>query len=140
MPGSTNAWTMPIKNRIDMQSTGIRTPIGIKIFGHDIKTIERIGIQVEKIVKDIPGTRNVYAERTGLGPSMLRDENGLLAGYVYVDVAGRDIGSYVNEAKQVVSRGLNLPAGYTVSWSGQYEAMARVRQRLTLVVPLTLFL
>jgi len=74
------------------------------------------------------------------GPSMYRDENGMLSGYVYVDVAGRDIGSYVNEAKQVVSRGLTLPPGYTISWSGQYESMARVRQRLALVLPLTLFL
>lgn len=140
IPGSTNTWTMPIKNRIDMQSTGIRTPIGIKIFGHDIKTIERIGIQVEKIVKDIPGTRNVYAERTGLGPSMLRDENGLLAGYVYVDVAGRDIGSYVDEAKKAVDENLQLPQGYQLLWSGQYENMLRVHDRLKVVLPLTIFI
>jgi Cu/Ag efflux pump CusA len=140
IPGSTNAWTMPIKNRIDMQSTGIRTPIGIKIFGRDIKTIERIGIQVEKIVKDIPGTRNVYAERTGLGPYMLRDENGLLAGYVYVDVAGRDIGSYVDEAKKAVDENLQLPEGYQLLWSGQYENMLRVRDRLKVVLPLTIFI
>jgi Cu(I)/Ag(I) efflux system membrane protein CusA/SilA len=74
------------------------------------------------------------------GPSMYRDENGMLSGYVYVDVAGRDIGSYVNEAKLAVRRGLTLPAGYTIAWSGQYEAMARVRQRLAFVLPLTLFL
>ena len=219
---------MPIKNRIDMQSTGIRTPIGIKIFGHDIKTIERIGIQVEKIVKDIPGTRNVYAERTaggyfldfdlkrdqlaryGLsihdaqmtiasaiggedvtttvegqerysvnvrypselrdsvdklkhvliatpsgaqiplgevadivirtGPSMIRNENGMLAGYVYVDVAGRDIGSYVGEAKKAVDENLQLPQGYQLLWSGQYENMLRVRDRLKVVLPLTIFI
>jgi Cu(I)/Ag(I) efflux system membrane protein CusA/SilA len=74
------------------------------------------------------------------GPSMLRDENGLLSGYVYVDIAGRDLGGYVEEAKRAVNRGLKLPAGYSISWSGQYEGIARVRQRLMLVVPLTLFL
>jgi Cu(I)/Ag(I) efflux system membrane protein CusA/SilA len=74
------------------------------------------------------------------GPSMLRDENGLLSGYVYVDVAGRDIGSYVEEAKRIVRQQVKLPAGYTIAWSGQYEAMQRVRERLTIVLPLTLFL
>ena len=229
MPGVSNAWTMPIKNRIDMLTTGVRTPVGVKIFGADINRIEQLGQHIETLLKPVRGTRSVYAERTaggyfldvawdrnklaryGLsvedaqavvmsaiggenvtttvegrerypvnvrylqgyrsdpaalgrvlvptmggqqqipiaqlgevkltsGPSMLRNENGLLSGYVYVDVAGRDIGSYVEEAKQVVSRGLTLPAGYSVSWSGQYEGMARVRERLMLVVPLTLFL
>jgi Cu(I)/Ag(I) efflux system membrane protein CusA/SilA len=74
------------------------------------------------------------------GPSMLRNENGLLSGYVYVDITGRDLGSYVEEAKQAVNRGLTLPAGYSIAWSGQYEGIARVRQRLMLVMPLTLFL
>ena len=229
MPGVSNAWTMPIKNRIDMLTTGVRTPVGVKIFGADINRIEQLGQHIETLLKPVRGTRSVYAERTaggyfldvawdrnklaryGLsvedaqavvmsaiggenvtttvegrerypvnvrylqgyrsdpaalgrvlvptmggqqqipiaqlgevkltsGPSMLRNENGQLSGYVYVDVAGRDIGSYVEEAKQVVSRGLTLPAGYSVSWSGQYEGMARVRERLMLVVPLTLFL
>jgi Cu(I)/Ag(I) efflux system membrane protein CusA/SilA len=229
LPGVSNAWTMPIKNRVDMLTTGIRTPVGVKVFGSDINTIEQIGRHIETLLTNVPGTRSVFAERTGggyfldiswnreklarygltvdaaqavvtsaiggenvtttvegrerypvnvryqrafrgdtnaighvlvpamngqqqipinqladvklvAGPSMYRDENGMLSGYVYVDVAGRDIGSYVNEAKQIVSRGLKLPAGYTVAWSGQYEAMARVRQRLTLVIPLTLFL
>ena len=228
MPGVSNAWTMPIKNRIDMLTTGIRTPVGVKVFGSDIKTIEHIGRQIEGLVAPVPGTRSVFAERTtdgyfldvawdrdklaryGMsmddaqsvvtsaiggenvtttiegrerypvnvrylrdfrsdpaalgrvlvpamggqqipvaalgevklteGPSMYREENGLLSGYVYVDVAGRDLGSYVEEAKQVVSRGLQLPAGYAITWSGQYEAMARVRKRLTIVVPMTLFL
>ena len=200
IPGTTNAWTMPIKNRIDMLSTGVRTPIGIKVLGSDINEIERIGIQLEGIIRNIPGTRSVYAERTaggyfldfdlkrdqlaryGLsihdaqmtissaiggedvtetvegqerysvnvrypaesresveklrhvfiatpsgaqiplgqiadivlrtGPSMIRNENGLLAGYVYVDVAGRDIGSYVDEAKRVVEEKLQFPQGY----------------------------
>jgi len=226
IPGSTNAWTMPIKNRIDMLSTGIRTPIGIKILGSDMEEIERIGIQLEGIIKDIPGTRSVYAERTaggyfldfdlkreqlaryGLsihdaqmtiasaiggedvattvegqeryavnvrypselrdsveklkhvliatptgaqiplgevadivirtGPSMIRNENGLLAGYVYVDVANRDIGSYVKDARRVVEQKVQLPQGYDLLWSGQYENMLRVRERLKVVLTLTL--
>ena len=229
MPGVSNAWTMPIKNRVDMLTTGVRTPVGVKVFGSNIGTIEQLGLQIETLLKPVRGTRSVYAERTaggyfldvvwdrdklaryGLsvedaqgvvmsaiggenitttvegrerypvnvrylqgyrsdpaaltrvlvpvmggqqqipvaqlgevkltsGPSMLRNENGLLSGYVYVDIAGRDLGSYVEEAKQVVNRGLKLPAGYSISWSGQYEGIARVRQRLMLVVPLTLFL
>ena len=228
IPGTTNAWTMPIKNRIDMLSTGVRTPIGIKILGADVKEIETVGTHLEMILKDVPGTRSVYAERVaggyfldfelkrealaryGLsvadaqtvvmsaiggenitttiegrerypvnvryprdlrddvealqrvlvptpagqhiplvqladlklvsGPAMLRNENGLLAGYVYVDVAGRDIGGYVTEAKRVVADSLTLPQGYALVWSGQYENMIRVRQRLKIVLPLTLFL
>lgn len=228
IPGSTNAWTMPIKNRIDMLSTGIRTPIGIKILGSDINEIQRIGTRLESIIKNVPGTRSVYAERTaggyfldfdikrhelaryGLsvrdvqmtvssaiggedvtttvegqerypvnvryplelrdsteklkhvliatpsgaqiplgqvadivfrtGPSMIRNENGLLAGYVYVDVTGRDIGTYVDEAKKIVAASLQLPEGYGLIWSGQYENMLRVRERLKVVLPLTLFI
>ncbi|MBI4004425.1 MAG: efflux RND transporter permease subunit [Candidatus Omnitrophica bacterium] len=228
IPGTTNAWTMPIKNRIDMLTTGVRTPIGIKIFGDDLKRIEETGAHLEMILKDIPGTRSIYAERVaggyfvdfdlkrdelaryGLsvdeaqmivmsaiggenitttvegrerypvnvryprelrddleklervlvptptgqhiplaqiadivlrsGPAMIRNENGLLAGYVYVDMAGRDIGSYVTEAKRAVRERLTLPPGYALSWSGQYEYMARVAQRLLVVVPVTLFL
>ncbi|HNV85658.1 MAG TPA: efflux RND transporter permease subunit, partial [Candidatus Omnitrophota bacterium] len=228
IPGTTNAWTMPIKNRIDMLSTGVRTPIGIKVLGSDIKKIEEIGTHLETILKDIKGTRSVYAERVaggyfldfdlkrdalaryGLsvadvqavitsaiggenitttiegcerypvnvrysrefrndtdklqrvlvptpsgqqipiaelaaikmvsGPAMIRNENGLLAGYVYVDMAGRDIGSYVHDAKQIVARELKLPQGYSLIWSGQYENMIRVQERLKVVVPLTLFL
>jgi len=228
MPGVSNAWTMPIRNRIDMLTTGIRTPVGVKIFGADADQIERIGRQVEALLTKVRGTRSAFAERTtggyfldvnwhreqlaryGLsiddvqqfvtgaiggenvtttvegrerypvnvrylqgyrdtpsaigrimltgtngqlvplsqlgdvsltaGPSMLRNENGLLSGYVYVDVTGRDVGSYVSEARQVVSSGLTLPVGYSIAWSGQYEAMARVRRRLTIVLPLTLFL
>jgi Cu(I)/Ag(I) efflux system membrane protein CusA/SilA len=226
--GVTNAWTMPIKARIDMLSTGVRTPIGIKILGADLKTIEQTGAHLEMILKDIPGTRSVYAERVaggyfvdfnlnrdelaryGLsvqevqmvimsaiggenitttiegrerypvnvryprelrddieqlkrvlvptpagqhiplvqladikllsGPSMLRNENGLLSGYVYVDIAGRDIGTYVTDAKKQVAKELTLPTGYTLLWSGQYENMIRVRERLKVVLPLTLFL
>ncbi|MBV6433455.1 MAG: Cation efflux system protein CusA [Bryobacteraceae bacterium] len=229
IPGVSNAWTMPIKNRIDMLTTGIRTPAGIKIYGSDIHVIESLGTQIERILKDVPGTRSVFSERTGggyfldfdwkrdnlaryglsiddaqmvlmsaiggdnitttiegrerypvsvryfrdyrsnlnelgrvlvpvmdgrmqipisqladirmrSGPAMLRDENGMLNGYVYVDVAGRDIGGYVNEAKELVRQKLNMPAGYSVVWSGQYEAMQRVREKLKIVAPMTLFL
>ncbi len=228
IPGTTNAWTMPIKNRIDMLTTGVRTPIGIKVLGSDLKTIEQIGTHVEMILRSVRGTRSVYAERVtggyfldfelkreqlaryGLsveeaqtilasavggepvtttiegrerytvsvryarelrddveklkrvlvptmsgheiplaeiadlrfvsGPSMIRNENGLLAGYVFVDMAGRDIGSYVAEAKQAVARELKLPTGTTLLWSGQYENMIRVKNRLKVVIPLTLFI
>ncbi len=227
-PGVTNAWTMPIKARIDMLTTGVRTPIGIKIFGSDLKQVEKIGTDLEGLLQGIDGTRSVYAERTAggyfldfdlkreelarygltikeaemvimsaiggepvtttvegrerytvnvryarelrdtlpklrrvlvptmsgaqvplaqladielrLGPAMIRNENGLLAGYVYVDVAGRDIGGYVEEAKRKVAQSLRLPAGYSIQWSGQYENMARVRERLKVVLPLTLFI
>ncbi|MGH9751136.1 MAG: efflux RND transporter permease subunit [Candidatus Polarisedimenticolia bacterium] len=228
VPGVTNAWTMPIKNRIDMLTTGVRTPIGIKIFGSDLQVIERIGAAIEAALRDLRGTRSIYAERTaggyfldfdlrredlaryGLtvaeaqmviqsaiggetitttiegrerysvivryaremrdsldrlqrvlvptmsgaqiplaqiadirmttGPSMIRDENGMLAGYVYVDLAGRDIGGYVEEAKRVVAERVEVPTGYSLQWSGQYENMLRVRARLKLVIPITVFL
>ncbi len=227
-PGVSNAWTMPIKARIDMLSTGIRTPVGIKIFGADLSEIEKIGIQVENIVKGIKGARSVYAERVtggyfidfdikrdqiaryGLsvkdvediimsaiggesvtttiegrerytvnvryarelrddlpklrrvlvpttsgaqipieqladiklttGPAMIRDEDGMLSGYVYVDIAGRDVGGFVKEAKQVVEKELKIPTGYSLAWSGQFENMLRVRDRLRVVLPITIFL
>ncbi len=228
LPGTTNAWTMPIKNRIDMLTTGVRTPVGVKVFGADLAEIERIGTELERILPAVAGTRSVYAERvaggyfldfdlrreqlaryglsvadaqttimtaiggdnitttvegrarypvnlryprelrdnveslrrvlvrtasgaqipleqladihTTLGPSMIRDENGRLAGYVYVDVdtSKRAVGSYVAEAKELVASKLKLPEGYSLTWSGQYEAMERVRARLQLVVPITL--
>ncbi|HEX6973470.1 MAG TPA: CusA/CzcA family heavy metal efflux RND transporter, partial [Vicinamibacterales bacterium] len=226
-PGVSNAWTMPIKARIDMLSTGIRTPVGLKISGADYATIERIGTQVERVLPGVPGTRSVFAERTGggyfldiewnrdalaryglsveqaqtvvqnaiggenvtttiegrerypvnvrymrdfrsdldalsrtlvpasegrrqiplgnlatikvaSGPAMIRDEDGLLTGYVFVDVAGRDIAGYVQDARRVVEEQVSLPAGYAILWSGQYEAMARVRTRLMYIIPLTL--
>ena len=225
-PGVTNAWTMPIKNRIDMLTTGIRTPVGIKIFGPDLKEIEKLGEHLETVLKDVPGTRSVYAERvssgyfldfdinreaiaryglklmdvgeiiesaiggeniattiegrerypinvrylrelrddpdklqrvlvetpTGAqvplaqlatlrflnGPPMIRDENGMLAGYVFLDMSGRDIGSYVTDLKRAVADNVVLAPGYTLVWSGQYEFMERVKERLKFVVPLTL--
>jgi Cu(I)/Ag(I) efflux system membrane protein CusA/SilA len=227
-PGIPNIWTMPIRNRIDMLSTGVRTPVGIKILGSDLGRIQRIGEDLERILRDVPGTRTVLAERTaggyyvdfdlrredlaryGLsiddaqtivasavggetvtttvegreryavnvryardfrddverlrrvlvptesgaqiplaqladirvreGPAMIRNENGQLAGYVYVDMAGRDIGGFVTDAKREVASRLELPPGYTLLWSGQYENLARVRQRLKIVLPLTVFL
>lgn len=227
-PGVSNAWTMPIKARIDMLSTGIRTPIGIKIYGADLKEIEKIGTHLEMIMRDIKGTRNIYAERVAggyfvdfdikreeiarygltikevemlimtaiggepitttiegrerytvnvrysrelrdnldklrrvlvptmsgaqiplgqladihlsLGPSMIRDENGMLSGYVYVDIAGSDVGGYVSLAKKIVAEKFKLPTGYSILWSGQYENMLRVRERLKFVIPLTIFI
>ncbi|MCZ7649749.1 MAG: efflux RND transporter permease subunit [Thermoanaerobaculia bacterium] len=228
IPGVTNAWTMPIKARIDMLSTGVRTPVGIKIFGRDLEEIQRLGEELEPILQAVPGTRSVFAERVaggyfldieprrdrlarhGLtvgelqmvvatavggeqvttvidgrerfpvnvryprelredperlarvlvptpggaqvplgqlaeirlvhGPAMVRNENGFLAGYVFVDVAGRDVGGYVEEAKRAVGERLALPAGTTLVWSGQYENMQRVRERLQVIVPVTLAL
>ncbi len=227
-PGVTNAWTMPIKARIDMLTTGVRTPVGIKVFGGNLEIIEGIGSKIEAVLKDVPGTRSIYAERAaggyfvdfdlrrdqlaryGLtiaeaqmviqsaiggevitrtiegrerytvnvryareerddldrlsrvlvptmsgaqiplaqladirlvsGPAMIRDENAMLAGYVYVDLAGRDVGGYVEEAKKLVEEKVALPAGYSIQWSGQYENMLRVRERLKVVVPITIFL
>jgi Cu(I)/Ag(I) efflux system membrane protein CusA/SilA len=231
LPGISNAWTMPIKGRLDMLSTGIRTPVGIKISGADLETIERVARETEAVVQKVPGTRSVYAERVaggyfldfvlkrdalaryGLtvddanmlvmtavggdnqtttvegrerygvsvryardyredldalrrvllplpggqgqipmeaiadvvlaqGPSMIRNENGLLAGYVYVDfdTSKIDVGSYVERAKEAVAAGVQLPQGYAMSWSGQYENMLRVRERLQVIVPFTLVL
>jgi Cu(I)/Ag(I) efflux system membrane protein CusA/SilA len=228
LPGVANAWTMPIKNRIDMLSTGIRTPVGVKIFGPDLNKIEEIGKHIEMALQSVPGTRTIYAERVtsgyyldfdlkrdeiaryGLaiddvqmliesviggesisttvegrerypvsvrysrelredpeklkrilipgmngaqvplgqlvdlrltsGPAMIRDEDAQLSGYVYVDMAGRDIGGYVDEAKKKVAEQVQLPPGYTITWSGQYEYMQRAKERLIYVVPLTLLI
>ncbi len=228
IPGAVNAWTMPIKNRIDMLTTGIRTPIGIKILGPDLAVIERVGTEIEAVLRELPRTRSIYAERTaggyfldfdlrrdqlarygltigeaqmvimsaiggepitttvegrerytvnvryaretrdnldGLrrvlvpttngaqvplaqladirlttGPGMIRDENGMLAGYVFVDIAGSDVGGYVEEAKEAVAKEVEVPTGYAIQWSGQYENMLRVRERLKIVVPITIFL
>ena len=225
VPGLSNAWTMPIRGRIDMLNSGIRTPLGLKIFGDDPRKIDEIGQQISAILPAVPGTRGVFAERTNqgyfldivwrrddlarygvsmkqaedvlssaiggenvttvyqgsarypvnvrymrdfrssrdalahlliqspsgrqvpiseladikpvTGPAMIRDENGMLAGYVYLDVAGRDMGKYINDANQALKQ-LHLPVGYTVSWGGQSESLARANRRLAVVVPLTL--
>jgi Cu(I)/Ag(I) efflux system membrane protein CusA/SilA len=227
LPGVANAWTMPIRARIDMLSTGIRTPLGIKVFGADLQELERIARQIEQSVQRVPGTSSAYAERlTGgyyldiepipselgrygltvgdvndtvamaLGgetltttvegrqrfgviaryPRELRDspeaiarqvlistsqgaqiplgqvarlsishgapsirtENALLAAYVYVDLHGRDMGSYVAEAKQAVEANVKLPPGYFIVWSGQFEFLEHAAARLKIVVPITL--
>jgi Cu(I)/Ag(I) efflux system membrane protein CusA/SilA len=228
LPGLANAWTMPIKGRIEMLSTGLRTPVGLKIAGGDLNTIEEIGAQVEAALTPVEGTQSVFAERTGSGyfldfiwnrealaryglsieeaqeviqkaiggenigftvegrerypvnvrymrdfrsdlgalgrvlvpagdgrqvplsqlaeirvasgPAMIRDEDGLLTGYVYVDIAGRDISGYIREAGRRLRESVELPAGYSVTWSGQFEAMERVKRRLFVVAPITLFL
>ncbi len=232
LPGVQNAWTMPIRARIDMLSTGIRTPVGIKIFGPDLNKIQELGIRIETLLKEVPGTRSVFAERAaggyftdikirrdaiaryGLtvgevqeviqsaiggmnvtrtiegrerypvnvrylrelrddiekigrilvpakmmadpargmgfaqvplaqladinlttGPAMIRDEDAMLAGYVFIDVDHKDIGGYVEQAKRVIREKLELPTGYLLSWSGQYEFQLRARQRLKIMLP-----
>ncbi|MGE5799205.1 MAG: efflux RND transporter permease subunit, partial [Syntrophaceae bacterium] len=229
LPGLASGWTMPIRGRIEMLSTGLRTPIGLKISGADLDTIEEIGETVESVLSAVPGTRSVFAERTGSGyfldfewdrgalsryglsideaqevvqkaiggenvtttvegrerypvnvrymrdfrsdlsalgrvfvpvsggqkqvplsqlarvsvvsgPAMIRDEDGLLVGYVYLDVAGRDAQGYIDEAGKLIRETVQVPPGYAITWSGQYEAMQRVRERLMQVIPLTLFL
>jgi len=227
-PGVSNAWTMPIKGRIDMLTSGIRTPVGLKVSGDDPKRIEEVGKQIEAVLTSIPGTRAAFAERTNEGyflditwrrdelarygisvqkaqqvldnaiggreittayegaarypvnvrymrdfrsdsealsrvlipvegqrevpvaelatiqrvngPSMIRDENGMLTGYVYVDLVGRDAGGYIAEAGNVLRQRIQLPAGYTMSWGGQSEAIERSNRRLRIIVPLTIAL
>ena len=228
IPGLTNAWVMPIKTRIDMLATGIKTPVGIKVAGPDLKVIQEIGKRVEDVVKQVPGTLSAYSERvaggryvvvdidrvsasrfglnikdvhnvvrtavggmnvsqtveglerypinvryprdvrdsldklknlpivtpTGAriplgevadirveaGPAMIKSENARLNGWIFVDIEGRDLGSYVSEAQRVVAEQVELPAGYSIAWSGQYEYMVRAKERLLTVVPLTLLI
>ncbi len=226
VPGLTNAWIQPIKARIDMLATGIRTPVGIKIAGPDLAVIERIGQDIEVLLADVPGTASVYAERVaggryvdvdidrqrasrfGLnvsdlqdivrsavggmnvtetvegrerypvnlrypqrvrdsveqlrllpivtprgarialadvavveivdGPPVIKSENARLNGWIYIDIADRDLGSYVAEAQRIVGEELELPAGYSIRWSGQYEYLVRAQERLAVVGPVTL--
>ncbi|HEX6572021.1 MAG TPA: efflux RND transporter permease subunit, partial [Steroidobacteraceae bacterium] len=225
-PGMSNAWGYPIKTRIDMLATGIRTPVGIKIMGPDLQTIQDLGQKIEAIVRQVPGTTSVYAERTATGryvdididrvaaaryglnikdvqdivgsavggmtvsytveglerypinlrypqdfrdsleklrqlpivaptganvtlqdvarvdiadgPGMIRSENARPSGWVFVDLQGRDLGGFVAEAKAKIAGQLELPAGYSLSWSGQYEYLERAVERLKIVVPATL--
>ncbi len=225
IPGVSNAWTMPIKNRLDMLATGIKTPVGIKIAGSDINVIAKIGEEIEEILKPITGTSSVYAERvtggrfvdvninrraaaryglsvadiqnvirtaigginvtetveglerypinlryprdirdsafklkelpiitsTGAniplgevadieinkGAGMIRSENARINGWIYVDIIDRDIGSYVKEAKKIVTENIDLPSGYSISWSGQFEFMERAKERMRIIVPVT---
>lgn len=226
IPGLTNAWVMPIKTRIDMLATGIKTPVGIKVNGSDLRVIESIGRELEQTLGGVPGTTSVYAERVaggryitvdvdrkragrlGLnvaelhgvvqlavggmnitqtvegrerypvnlrypqawrdspesmrelpivtpagrhitlgdvaeiriddGPPMIKSDNARPSGWVYVDIAGRDVGSYLREAQARVAETMVLPAGYSLNWSGQYEYMQRAKKRMLWVVPLTL--
>ena len=228
IPGLTNAWTMPIKTRIDMLSTGIKTPVGIKIAGPDLNVLQDLGKQVEELMKTVPGTRSAYAERSvggnyvdfiidreaiarygltvtdvqevfmsavggmnitktveGLerypvnlrysrdyrqnieaikrvlvpipmggnvpfeqlgefeikkGPPMIKSENARPNTWVYVDLKDVDVGSYVDDAKEVIEKNLTLPAGYSLKWSGQYEYMERASKHLSMVIPLTLLI
>ncbi|MEW6322003.1 MAG: CusA/CzcA family heavy metal efflux RND transporter [Acidobacteriota bacterium] len=226
IPGFPNTWTQPIRNRLDMLFTGIKTPVGIKILGGDLAAIQRIGQDIELALRDVPGTRSVYAERAaqgyftdividrlaiarhGLtvddvqevvqtavggetvtrtiegrerypvnvryerafrsdlpslervlvktpagaqvplgelaaitltpGPAMIRNENGLLAGYVYVDSTSSDIGGFVAAAQAAIAERVTLPPGYTLAWTGQYEFQVRARERLQVLIPLVL--
>jgi Cu(I)/Ag(I) efflux system membrane protein CusA/SilA len=224
--GLTNIWVMPIKTRIDMLATGIKTPVGIKIAGPDLKVIETIGQELEGVLADVAGTASVYSERVaggryvdvdidrkrasrlglnisdvqdvvrtaiggmnitqtveGLerypvnlrypqrvrdsveqlkllpivtqqgarialgdvadvtvvdGPPVIKSENARLNGWIYIDISGRDIGSYVADAQRVVAESVDLPTGYSLAWSGQYEYMVRAKERLMVVGPVTL--
>ena len=226
LPGLTNAWVMPIKTRIDMLATGIKTPVGIKIAGPSLLEIQKIGQQIEQLLKDVPGTASVYSERVATGryikvdinrekaarynlniadiqqvvataiggsnvtetiegqqrypvnlrypqsfraspedlkllpiitpsgqhialgdvakvfiedgPTGIKSENARLNGWSLIDIKGSDIGSYVAQAQQVLGDNLQLPAGYSITWAGQYEYMQRAKAKLTYVIPLTL--
>jgi len=229
MPGVSNAWTMPLRARIDMLATGIRTPIGIKVYGNGLNEMERLAKEIEQVVKAVPGTTSAYAERivggyyveiepdreqlaryglnvgdlqevilTALGgemvtttvegrerfsvnvryprgfradpqaiaskillhpemggaiplgqlaavrltrgPATIRTENALLSTYIYIDIRDRDIGGYVAEARQAVRDKVAMPAGYFITWSGQFEYMERAIEKLKIVVPLTIFI
>ena len=228
-PGVSNAWTMPIRARIDMLSTGIRTPVGVKVYGTDLADMEGVARQVEAVLRTVPGTTSAYAERViggyylditpdrtalgryGLsvgnvqeviamalgaeaitqtvegrerynvairypaalrsdpdaiarevqvalpgggtvplgdvakiertrGATSIRTENGQLAVYIFVDIAGRDLGGYVADAQAAVAASVTLPLGYSLGWSGQFEYLERAKKRLAIVVPLTLAL
>ena len=226
IPGMSNAWVMPIKNRIDMLATGIKTPVGVKVAGPDLKVIQEIGKDIERVLTPVPGTVSVFAERVvggryvivdinrtassryglniadvqdvvrtavggmnvtetieGLerypvnlryprdvrdsevklaelpiqtpmgaqialgdvadvrivsGPGVIKSENARLNGWIYIDIQDRDLGSYVAEAKQVVAEQVDLPSGYSLNWSGQYEYMERAKEKLSTVIPVTL--
>jgi Cu(I)/Ag(I) efflux system membrane protein CusA/SilA len=228
IPGLSNSWTMPIKGRIDMLTTGIRTPVGIKILGPDLNVIQGVGEQIENALRNVPGTRNIYAERVvggyyynfninreevaryGLkvgdvedvietaiggenisntiegrerfpinvryarelrddpqtldrvlvatpsgaqvpltqlatmhvtpGPPVIKSEDAEPVGYVYVDVSGRDLGGFVQQAIQVVKDKVQMPAGYHLVWSGQYEYLQRAKERMKFIIPLTLLI
>jgi Cu(I)/Ag(I) efflux system membrane protein CusA/SilA len=226
VPGVTNAWTMPIKTRIDMLSTGIKTPVGIKISGSNLQVLQDLGEKIEGVVRNIPGTQSVYAERVMggnfldfkidrdaiarygltvgdvqdviqtaiggmnitttveglerypvnlrynrelrdnidalrevlvptpagqhiplgqlaelhyvLGPPSIKSENSRPNAWIYIDLRGIDVGTYVENAKKIVDENVKMPAGYNITWSGQYEYMQRAKERLLYVIPLTI--
>ncbi len=228
MPGLVNSWGYPIKIRMDMVSTGVRTPVGVKITGDDLKIVEHIAREVEAVVATVPGTRSAFADRvlggkyleiaphrselarrnidigtfqsviqTALGgmklaesvegrerydimlrydrafretpedledilvptpsgahiplgelatvtftdgPPMIRSENARLTGWVFVDIAGRDLGGYVTEARRAVAQAVDLPPGYAIGWSGQYEQLQAANKRLNVAIPATVAL
>jgi Cu(I)/Ag(I) efflux system membrane protein CusA/SilA len=228
IPGVANTWTMPIIGRIDMLSTGIRTPLGIKVFGPHLDEIERIGLEVEKMLHGVPGTRSAYAERANTGyfldfdinrdeiarygltiedvqeviesaiggmnltmtvegrerypvnirygrelrddieklrrvlvpvmsgaqvplgqladirvtrgPGMIQSEGGMLTAAITLGIAGSDFGGYVKQAQKAIAEKVKLPSGYVLKWSGQFEYMESVKQKLFLVIPLTLLI
>src|SRR5207245_1642702 len=154
-PGMPNIFWMPIMTRTEMLATGFRTPVGVKVLGPDLTEIGRIGRDIEGVLSTVPGTRSAFAERTTGGyyldlrvrrdavataPPSIHDEQGALAGYVSVDVAGRDLGTYVAEAKRALAERVSLPPGYRLGWAGQFEYLERARGRLALLVPLTLLI
>jgi Cu(I)/Ag(I) efflux system membrane protein CusA/SilA len=227
-PGLTNAWTMPIKTRVDMLSTGIKTPVGIKVMGEDLQILSDVGERIEAVIRDVPGTLSVYSERvtggnfldyeikrkeaarygltvgdvqdvimsavggmnvtrtveglerypvnlrygselrdtpeklrrilvpapTGAqvpitqladirvikGPPVIKSENARKNAWIYVDIRGIDVGTYVKTAQNTVREKIQLPPGYSIVWSGQYEYMVRAQKRLMIVVPLTLII
>jgi len=228
MPGVTNIWTQPIRNRIDMLSTGIRTQVGVKVFGSNLQTIEKKSVEIERVLHEVSGAADLYAERiTGapyleihidrtaaarygvnvgdvqdviesaiggknvtftiegrqrfpvrvryardfredvdalanvlvavpsgaqvplrdvarigvvMGPAMITSENGLLRGTVLMNVRGRDVGGFVEEAKRVVAARVSMPPGYYMEWSGQYENQLRAKERLQLVIPIVVLI
>src|SRR3989442_651632 len=127
LPGVSNIWTQPIINRINMLTTGIRSEVGVKVFGSDLDTAP-IGTQIP--LAQLADIRSVS------GPSMISGENGLLVVTVLLNVRGRDVGSFVDEARRVIAEKVSLPAGSYVEWSGQYENEVRARQRLQIVIPI----
>jgi Cu(I)/Ag(I) efflux system membrane protein CusA/SilA len=177
-PGVANMWSMPIKNRLDMLLTGVKTPVGIKIYGPDLATLERIGKEIEGLLSLVEGTSSVYAERAmggryierGLrdtpeeigrtlvaaaggaqvplaqlatirftpGPDMIKSENARLNSVAYVDVRERDIGSYVEDARRSLDERLDLPPGYRLEWTGQYQYMREANRRLRIMVPIAI--
>src|SRR5665647_2935211 len=131
-----------------MLSTGIRTPLGIKITGPDSKGISELAQEIETVLRKIKGTRSIFAERIEGGhyldihdgPTEIKSENGRLVGYVYINTENRDLGGYVEEAKEQIEKSVNAKPGYAIAWSGQYANLEHARARLYWLIPITLLL